>query len=379
MKLILTEEQEMIRSMVRDFAEKELRLIAREIDEEERFPEESMPKLAGLGLMGMTIPKEYGGSATDNVSYAIAIEEISRVCAATGTIVSVNNSLVCEPINKHGTEEQKEKFLTPLAKGDKLGAYALTEPNAGSDAASLRTTFKKDGDGYVLNGSKNFVSNGSKSSTFIVFASVDRNLGHKGISAFLVSEDTEGFTKGKKEKKLGIRGSDTISLNFENCPLPKDNLLGKEGEGFRIAMSTLDSGRIGIASQAVGIGQGALEESVKYSGEREQFGGPISKFQAIQWMLADMATEIEASRLLVYKAAAFKDAGQKFSTESSMAKLFASDVAVRAARMAVQIHGGYGFTKDYDVERFYRDAKITEIYEGTSEVQKFVIARSLLK
>ena len=379
MRFALTEEQQMIRTMVRDFAEKELRPIAREIDEEERFPEESISKLAQLGLMGMTTPKEYGGAGTDNVSYSIAIEEISRVCAATGTIVSVNNSLVCEPINKYGTEEQKQKYLVPLAKGEKIGAFALTEPNAGSDAASQKTVCKKEGDGYILDGAKNFVSNGQVSSYYIVFAMLDKSLGHKGICAFIVEGDTDGFTKGKKEKKLGIRGSDTISFSLENCIVPKENLLGKEGEGFKIALGTLDSGRIGIASQAVGIAQGALDESVKYSVERQQFGKSLSNFQAIQWMLADMATEIEAARLLVYKAAAFKDMGKRFSLESSMAKLFASDIAVKAARAAVQVHGGYGFTKDYDVERFYRDAKITEIYEGTSEVQKMIISRALLK
>jgi len=379
MRLAPTEEQQMIRKMVRDFAEKELKPIAREIDEEERFPEESLPKLASLGLMGMTIPRKYGGAETDNVSYSIAIEEISRVCAATGTVVSVNNSLVCDPIFKYGAEEQKQKFLTPLAKGEKVGAYALTEPNAGSDAASLRTICKKEGDGYILNGSKNFVSNGLIASYLIVFATMDRSLGHKGICAFIVEDGMKGFEKGKKEKKLGIRGSDTISLNFENCFLPKDNLLGNEGKGFGIALAALDGGRIGIASQAVGIAQASLDESLKYSMERQQFGKPISKFQAIQWMLADMATEVEAARLLVYKAAALKDSGMKFSTESAMAKLFASETAVKAARMAVQVHGGYGYTRDYDVERFYRDAKITEIYEGTSEVQRMIISRALLK
>jgi len=379
MKLTLTEEQQMIRNMVRDFAEKELKQVARDIDETERFPEENIPKLAGLGLMGMCIPKEYGGSGVDHVSYAIAIEEISRVCASTGTIVSVNNSLVCDPILKWGNEEQKQKFLVPLASGQKIGAYSLTEPNAGSDAASIKTTCKKEGDGYVINGSKNFVSNGQVASYTIVFASMDRSLGHKGINAFIVEEGMKGYEKGKKEKKLGIRGSDTISLTFEDCHVPVANLLGKEADGFKIAMRALDGGRIGIASQAVGIAQGALDESIKYSTDRQQFGQPLSNFQAIQWMLADMATEIEAARLLVYKSAAFKEAGMRFSTESSMAKLFASEVAVNAARLAVQIHGGYGFTKDYDVERFYRDAKITEIYEGTSEVQKLIISRALLK
>jgi butyryl-CoA dehydrogenase len=379
MKFALSEEQKMIKDMVRDFAEKELRPIAREIDEEERFPDETLPKLSELGLMGMAFPREYGGSGIDNVSYAIAVEEISRVCPSTGIIVSVNNSLVCEPLNKFGSEEQKKKFLTPLARGEKLGGFALTEPNAGSDAAGIKTTCKKEGDGYILDGSKNFVTNGSKASYFIIFANIDKSLGHKGITAFVVEDSMKGFSKGKKEKKLGIRASDTISLGLDHCFVPAENLLGKEKDGFKVAMSTLDSGRIGVASQAVGIAQGALDESIRYSGERQQFGQPISGFQAIQSMLADMATEIEAARLLVLKSAALKDSGARFSTESAMAKLYASDVAVRVTRDAIQIHGGYGYTREYDVERFYRDAKITEIYEGTSEVQRMVISRALLK
>jgi butyryl-CoA dehydrogenase len=379
MKFALTEEQKMIKDMVRDFAEKELRPIAREIDEEERFPDETLPKLSELGLMGMAFPREYGGSGIDNVSYSIAVEEISRVCPSTGIIVSVNNSLVCEPLNKFGTEEQKKKFLTPLARGEKIGGFALTEPNAGSDAAGIKTTCRKEGDGYVLDGSKNFVTNGSKASYFIVFANIDKSLGHKGITAFVLEEDMKGFSKGKKEKKLGIRASDTISLGIDQCFVPAENLLGKEKEGFKVAMSTLDSGRIGVASQAVGIAQGAFDECIRYSNERQQFGQPISGFQAIQSMLADMATEIEAARLLVLKSAALKDSGARFSTESAMAKLYASDVAVRVTRNAIQIHGGYGYTREYDVERFYRDAKITEIYEGTSEVQRMVISRALLK
>jgi len=375
----LTREQEMIRKMVREFAEKEIAPVAMEYDEAAKFPEDIVKQLGQLGLMGMTIPRDYGGAGVDTISYAIAIEELSRIDASIGTIASVNNSLACEPIFRYGNEEQKRKYLTKLASGEGLGAFALTEAGSGSDASAMQSTAVNEGEEYVLNGSKVFVTNGTKATAVITFALTDKTKGYKGISAFIVPTDTKGFVRGVKENKMGIRASDSIEISFEDCRLSKENLLGKEGEGFKIALATLDVGRIGIAAQAVGIAQGALDESLKYSKEREQFGQSISSFQAIQWMLADMATEIEAARLLTYRAAYAKDHGERFSMEASMAKLYASDVAVRATRNAVQIHGGYGYTKDYPVERFYRDAKVTEIYEGTSEVQRLVISRALLK
>jgi butyryl-CoA dehydrogenase len=375
----LKQEHELIRKMVREFAEKNMRPIAKEIDEKSEFPAETVKKLGELGLMGMDVPQQFGGSGTDTVSYVIAVEELGRICASTAVIMSVNNSLVCYPLNKFCTDEQKEKFLKPLASGQKLGAFGLTEPNAGTDAAGQQTTAVLDGDEWVLNGTKTFITNGSEADTILTFAMTDKSLKHKGISAFIVEKDSPGYHSAPPEHKLGIRASSTSELNYDECRIPKDNLVGNLGDGFKIAMATLDCGRLGIAAQAVGIAQAALEESIEYSKTREQFGKPISKFQAIQWMLADMATEIEASRLLLHSAAYAKDTQERYSVESAMAKLFCAETAMRATTKAVQIHGGYGYTKEYNVERYFRDAKITEIYEGTSEVQRMVISASLLK
>lgn len=379
MEFGLTKEQEMMRKTAREFAEKEIEPIAAEIDETCEFPEATIKKLGELGFMGMTVPKEYGGGGMDDVSYAIAVEEISRICASHGVTMSVNNSLVCWPLGKFGTEEQKQKYLVPLANGQKLGSFALTEPNAGTDAGSQATVAVKEGDKYIINGSKIFITNGGKSEVAIIFAMTDKSKGTRGITAFIVESTFPGFSIGTIENKMGIRGSIQAELVFENMEVPAENLLGQEGKGFKIAMATLDGGRIGIAAQALGIAQAALDASLTYSKEREQFGRSIAKFQAIQWMLADMATEIDAARMLVYKAAFEKWQGRNYTTPAAMAKLFASDVAVNATRNAIQIFGGYGYIKDYPVERFYRDAKITEIYEGTSEVQKMVISGSLLR
>ena len=375
----LTEEQEAIKTMVREFAENEIEPIAADIDKSMEFPIENVKKMGKVGFMGMMVPPEYGGAGAGAISYVTAIQEVSKVCASTGVIMSVNNSLVCHPLLAYGTEEQKQKFLKPLASGEKLGAFCLTEPGAGTDASAQATTAVLDGDEYVLNGSKVFITNGSDADTFIVFAMTDKSQGTRGISAFIVEKDTPGFTLGKYEDKLGIRASGQVELFFSDCRIPKENLLGKEGAGFKIAMGTLDGGRIGIAAQAVGIAQAALEESIKYSKERVQFGRPIATKQAIQWMIADMASRIEAARLLLYRAAAAKDAGKRYSYEAAMAKLVASEAAMDVTTKAIQIHGGYGYTKDYPVERFFRDAKITEIYEGTSEVQRMVISGTLLR
>jgi butyryl-CoA dehydrogenase len=379
MDFALTAEQEMVRKMVREFAESELRPIAADIDREGKYPEETVKKMGKLGLMGMTVPKEYGGGGLDSVSYAIGVEEISRACSSHGVIMSVNNSLACFPIEKFGTEEQKKEYLTPLASGEKLGCFGLTEPSAGTDAASQQTTAVLDGDEYVINGSKIFITNGAVADTIVFFAMTDKSKGTRGISCFVIDKNTPGFSIGTIEEKMGIRASVQAELVFENIRLPKNNLLGEVGRGFKIAMLTLDGGRIGIASQALGIAQAALDESLKYAKEREQFGRPIGKFQAIQWMIADMATEIQAARFLVYKAAWTKDNAKRYSAEAAMAKLYASDTAVKATRSAIQVHGGYGFINDYPLERLYRDAKITEIYEGTSEVQRMVIAGDKLK
>lgn len=375
----LTEEQEAIKAMVRDFAEKEIKPIAAEIDKTMEFPIENVKKMGKLGLMGMMVPKEYGGAGADAVSYVIAIEEISKVCASTGVIMSVNNSLVCHPLLTYGNQQQKQKYLKPLASGEKLGAFALTEPGAGTDASAQSTTAVLEEDYYVLNGSKVFITNASNADVFIVFAMTDKSKGTRGISAFIVEKGTPGFTLGKYEDKLGIRASGQMELFFSECKVPKENLLGQEGMGFKIAMATLDGGRIGIAAQAVGIAQGALEESIKYAKERVQFGKPIATKQAIQWMIADMASRIEAARLLVQRAAFTKDSGKRYTYEAAMAKLVASETAMWVTTKAIQIHGGYGYTKDYPVERFFRDAKITEIYEGTSEVQRMIISGTLLR
>ena len=379
MNFLLTEEQEMTRKMVRDFAEKEIKPGAEERDEKEEFSREIFDKMGELGITGIPWPEEYGGAGSDYVSYAIAVEELSRVEASAGTTLSAHVSLCSWPIYKCGTEEQKERFLKPLALGEKLGAYALTEATAGTDAASLRTTASRDGDSYILNGNKIFITNADYAEIYIVFAVTDKEKKAKGISAFIVEKGTPGFSFGKKERKMGLRASPTGELIFDNCRVPKENLLGEEGEGFKIAMSTLDGGRNGIAAQAVGIAQGALEEAVAYARSREQFGQPIANFQAIAFMLADMATKIEAARLLTYQAAFLESQGLPYGKASAMAKLFASEVAMEVTTNAVQIFGGYGYTRDYPVERFMRDAKITQIYEGTSEVQRLVISRFLTR
>jgi len=379
MQLELNEQQKMIQKMVREFAEKEIAPIAAELDEKEEYPTKTLEKMAKLGLLGTIIPTEYGGAGLDTVSYTIVVEEISRKCASTGVIISVHNSLVAWPIMKYGTEEQKKKYLPILAKGEKIGAFAATEPNAGSDLGAMQTTSVLKGDKYVINGDKTFITSGSDAGIIIVFAVTDKSAGPKGISAFIVESDFKGYKVGSIYEKMGINASGTAELIFENMEVPKENLLGKEGEGFKIALSTLDVGRIGIAAQAVGIAQAALDESIEYSKQRQQFGRPIAKFQAIQWMIADMATHIEAARYLVYNAAYKKDKGERISKEAAMAKLFASETAMDIVIKAVQIHGGYGYTKEYTVERLFRDAKITEIYEGTSEVQRMVIAGSLLR
>ncbi|MDI6855755.1 MAG: acyl-CoA dehydrogenase [Candidatus Thermoplasmatota archaeon] len=373
----LTKEQEEFKNKVKAFAEEELFPIASIQDKKSEFPVQAMKRASELGLMGMCVPKEYGGLGLDHLSYVLAIEEISRACASSGVTISVNNSLVCTPIYKFGTEEQKKKYLTKLAKGEYLGAFALTEPNAGSDAGAVATKAELEGNNYILNGTKIFITNACKGNVFIVFAATGPT--KKRISAFIVEHGYEGFSIGTKEQKLGILASDTAELSFDNCKVPKENLIGNEGEGFKIALNTLDYGRIGIASQALGIAQNAYEISLKYSKQRKQFGKAISEFQAIQFTLADMATQIDAARMLVYKAAYVADTGKRFSKEAAMAKLFASEVAMKVTTQAIQILGGYGYTEDYIVERLYRDAKITEIYEGTSEIQRLVIAESLLK
>ena len=375
----LTREQELVRQMVREFAVNEVKPIAAEIDETERFPMENVKKMAELGMMGIPFPKELGGAGGDVLSYIITVEELSKACGTHGVIVSAHTSLCASLIYENGTPAQKEKYLVPLAKGEKIGAFGLTEPGAGTDAAGQQTTAVLDGDNYILNGSKIFITNGGVADTFIVFAMTDKSQGTRGISAFIVEKDFPGFSIGKKEDKLGIRASSTTELIFENCVVPKENLIGKEGKGFGIAMKTLDGGRIGIAAQALGIAEGAYEEAVKYMKERKQFGRPLSAFQGLQWMIADMETKIEAAKLLVYKAAWLKQNKMPYSVDAAKAKLFAAEVAMDVTTKAVQIHGGYGYTKEYPVERMMRDAKITEIYEGTSEVQKMVIAGAALR
>jgi butyryl-CoA dehydrogenase len=370
---------ELLKQMYREFTINEVAPIAHEIDEEERFPYETVEKMTKCGMLGIPFPKEYGGEGGDYLGYAMAVEELSKACGTTGVIVSAHTSLGAAPIFQFGSEEQKQKFLTPLAKGERLGAFGLTEPNAGTDAAGQQTTAVLDGDYYILNGTKIFITNAGPAEIYVVMAMTDKSKGTRGISAFIVEKGTEGFSIGKKEKKLGIRGSATCELIFENCRIPKENLLGKEGQGFKIAMKTLDGGRIGIAAQALGIAQGALDTTVDYVKGRKQFGRSISSFQNTQFELANMKTKIEAARHLVYEAAKKKDEGNSYSVEAAMAKLYAAEVAVEVTTKAVQLHGGYGYTREYDVERMMRDAKITEIYEGTSEVQKMVISADLLK
>ena len=379
MNFTLTKEQELVRQMVRDFAVNEVKPIAAEIDVTERFPMENVKKMGELGVMGIPFSTEFGGAGGDVLSYIIAVEELSKVCATTGVILSAHTSLCASLINENGTPVQKEKYLRDLCTGNKIGAFGLTEPGAGTDAAGQQTTAVLDGDNYILNGSKIFITNGGVADTFIIFAMTDKSKGTKGISAFIVEKGFQGFSIGKKEDKLGIRASSTTELIFENCIVPKENLIGKEGKGFGIAMKTLDGGRIGIAAQALGIAEGALEEAIKYMKERKQFGRPISAFQGLQWMIAEMSTKIEAARFLVYKAAWLKENKQPYSVDAARAKLYAAEVAMDVTTKAVQLFGGYGYTKEYPVERMMRDAKITEIYEGTSEVQKMVISGSLLK
>jgi butyryl-CoA dehydrogenase len=375
----LTEEQRMIQDMARNFALKEVLPKAAELDETGRFPKELVEQMAELGLMGVAIPEQYGGSGMDHVCYAIAIEEISRACASTGVIMSVNNSLACDPILKFGSEEVKREYLVPLASGKTLGCFGLTEPGAGSDAGGQKTTAVRDGDCYVVNGTKNFITNAPEAGTCVLFAMTDKAKAHKGITAFVVDMKSPGVTVGKHEHKLGIKASPTSSIIFEDVRVTAKNRLGNEGDGFKVAMNTLDGGRIGIASQAVGIARASMEDALAYAKDRRQFGQPISEFQAIQWMLADMATEIDAARLLVYRAASMKDRKMRHSKESAMAKVYASEVAMRAATKGIQIHGGYGYVKEYPAERHFRDAKITEIYEGTSEIQRLVIASAVIK
>ena len=375
----LTNEQQMLRKMYREFAENEVKPLAEEIDEEERFPMETVEKMAKLGMMGIYFPKEYGGAGGDVLSYAMCVEELAKVCGTTAVIVSAHTSLCCAPIYENGTEEQKRKYLPDLLSGRKIGAFGLTEPNAGTDASGQQTTAVKNENGdYVLNGSKCFITNGNVADTFVVFAMTDKSKGNHGISAFIVEKSFPGFSTGKHEKKMGIRGSSTCDLIFEDCIVPKENLLGKEGKGFKIAMQTLDGGRIGIAAQALGIAEGAMEESINFAKTREQFGRPIAKFQNTQFLFADMHVAIEAARLLTYKAAVAKSEGGRFTVDAATAKLFASEAAMKITTKAVQVHGGYGYTKDYPVERMMRDAKITEIYEGTSEIQRVVISGNIL-
>jgi alkylation response protein AidB-like acyl-CoA dehydrogenase len=379
MSFPLTEEQVMIQAMVRDFAREVLLPAAMERDRTKEFPAESLAKMGELGLMGMMIPPEYNGAGVDTISYVLALQEVAYACASTAVVMSVNNSVVCETINRFGTEEQKQTYLKPLAAGEIIGAFAITEPHAGSDPLSQSTWAEPDGDCYVINGTKRFITSGRNSTITIVTAKTDRKKRHKGISAFIVKKETPGFLVGKTEEKMGLCASDTTDLVFDNCRVPAKNLLAQEGDGFKIAMTALDGGRIGIAAQSVGVAQAALDAAVSYAKEREQFGQSISKFQGLRWMLADMATEIEAARQLTFAAAAKKDRGEKYTMEASMAKLFASEMVNRITASALQIHGGYGYTKEYPVERFYRDARVFTIYEGTSEIQRVVIANHLLE
>ena len=379
MDFSFTKQEELFLQMIREFAENEVKPLAAEIDDLERFPIETVEKMGKIGIMGIPVPKEYGGQGGTNQMYTMAVEELSRVCATTGVVVSAHTSLCIAPIMENGTEEQKQKYLPKLASGEWIGAFGLTEPNAGTDAAMQQTTAVEEEDAYVLNGSKIFITNAGYAHVYIVFAMTDKSLGNKGISAFIVEKGTPGFSIGKKEKKLGIRGSATCELIFENCRIPKENLLGKVGKGFGIAMKTLDGGRIGIASQALGIAQGAMDETIKYTKERKQFGKAIAQFQNTQFQLAEMETNVNAARFLVRSAAYRKDNGLPYSKDAAMAKLFAAQTAMEVTTKAVQLHGGYGYTREYPVERMMRDAKITEIYEGTSEVQRMVIAAALLK
>lgn len=379
MNFKLTPTQSLFQQMIREFAEKEVKPLAAEVDEQERFPQETVEKMAKLGLFGIPLPVEYGGAGGDNIMYSIAVEELSRVCATTGVVLSAHTSLCLAPIYENGTEDQKKKYLPKLASGEWIGAFGLTEPNAGTDASAQQTTAVLDGDQWVINGNKIFITNAGHAHVYVIFAMTDKSLKTKGITAFIVEEGTPGFEVGKKELKLGIRGSATAELIFTDCRIPKENMLGKLGGGFGIAMKTLDGGRIGIASQALGIAQGAMDETVKYTMERKQFGKSLSAFQNTQFQMADLKTKVEASRLLVRSAAFKKDCKENYSADAAMAKLFAAETAMEVTTKAVQFHGGYGYTREYPVERMMRDAKITEIYEGTSEVQRMVIAANLFK
>ena len=383
MNFTLSKEHEMARTLYREFAEKEVKPLAQEVDETEQFPTETVAKMAKTGFLGIPVPKEYGGQGCDPLAYAMCVEELSKVCGTTGVIVSAHTSLCCDPIQTYGTEEQKQKFLTPLAKGEKLGAFGLTEPGAGTDAQGQQTKAVLDGDEWVLNGTKIFITNGKEADIYVVIAVTGtvekRGKLQKEISAFIVEKGTPGFTFGTKEKKMGIRGSATYELIFTDCRIPKENLLGKKGEGFKIAMHTLDGGRIGIAAQALGIAEGALERTIEYVKERKQFGRSIAQFQNTQFQLADMATKVQAAQMMVYRAAIAKATQKDYGFEAAMAKLYAAEVAMEVTTKAVQLHGGYGYIREYDVERMMRDAKITEIYEGTSEVQRMVISANLLK
>ncbi len=374
----LSEDHQMVKDMVKKLADEHIRPKAAHYDETREFPWENVKRLSELGLMGVTVPEEYGGAGMDSLAYVIVIEELSRACASTGVITAVQNSLGEYPVMAFGTEEQKKKWLPLMASGEKIAAYALTEPNSGSDAASMKTTCRLEGDHWILDGQKNWITNSTAAEIFIVYATKDPAMGHKGVCCFIVEKDTPGFTIGKHEETMGVRASGTCPLTFDNVKIPKENLLGEEGKGFNIAMAALDTGRVGIAAQAVGIAQAAYDEALKYSKEREQFKRPISQFQLVQEMLVNMAIGVESARLMMYRSALKRDSGQRFTKEASMAKLYASQVAVQNALDAMQVHGGYGYSKEYPVERFLRDAKVTQIYEGTSEVQKLVIARQLL-
>ena len=379
MFLDLTEEQKLLQKTVREFADAEVKPLARELDETGKFPRETFKKAAELGLTGIAFPDEYGGAGFDHISYAIVIEEISRACASTGVILSVQNSLFCDPVYRFGAEEQKKKFLVPYARGEKIGCYALTEPQAGSNAAALQTKAVRHGDKYVINGTKAWITNGGAADGAIVYVNTAPEKGERGITALVVEKGTPGFKVGKEEKKLGINATACAELSFTDCEVPVANRIGDEGQGYKVALATLDGGRIGIAAQAVGIAQGAFDEALKYAQERTAFDQPIANFQAIQFMLADMATEIDAARLLARKAAWKQDTGARFSMEAATAKLFASEMCTRVTHKAIQIHGGNGYSREYPVERMYRDARITEIYEGTSEIQRLVIANWVLK
>ncbi|MBQ5487565.1 MAG: acyl-CoA dehydrogenase [Clostridia bacterium] len=375
----LSAQQELMQQLMRSFAETEVKPLAAEIDETEQYPRVTVNKMAKNGMLGINIPAEYGGAGADSLSYVIAIEELAKVCATTAIIMSAHTSLACGPLLAFGTEEQKQKYLVPLAKGEKIGAFGLTEPNAGTDSAAQQTTAVLEGDHFVLNGSKCFITNGGQADVYIIFAMTDKAKGNRGISAFIVEKDFPGFSIGKIEHKLGIRASATTELIFEDCIVPKENLLGEMNKGFKIAMHTLDGGRVGVAAQALGIAEGAFNETIKYMKERAQFGKPLAQFQGLQWMVADMKCDIESAKLLLYRAAMAKDSGKPFSMDAAMAKLRCAETAMSVTTKCVQLHGGYGYSREYPLERMMRDAKITEIYEGTSQVQKMVISGQIFK